>query len=272
MVTRKSGFTLIELLVVIAIIAILAAILFPVFAQAREKARAASCLSNQKQAGLAMLMYAQDYDEEIAPCWNQSQSGPFDGTNWFNYPLWHSWVSLIQPYVKNLQVFHCPSSAGGPAIWAGQFYNERNISLWPDLGLNYQYLSPTNNGDWYDRYGKPQAGINSVAETIMFVDSGELSNAGGGIISMVIDPPDGWTSPNTLGWGGWGTDGTLGPHGGTKPRHSLGANVTMVDGHVKHYATNAIAQGSNWDPTKTQEQVIITDYTKYLWDTDDHGH
>ena len=91
---RRSGFTLIELLVVIAIIAILAAILFPVFAQARDKARAATCLSNMKQIGTGMLMYLQDYDEI--------------------YPTIHSgaYFVLIQPYVKNREVWKCPSGSG----------------------------------------------------------------------------------------------------------------------------------------------------------------
>lgn len=88
---KKSGFTLIELLVVIAIIAILAAILFPVFAQAREKARAISCLSNLKQSGTAFYMYVQDYDET---CLKMGA-----GVDWW---------SLIYPYTKNLQVYYCP--------------------------------------------------------------------------------------------------------------------------------------------------------------------
>src|SRR5258707_9160721 len=112
MVSRKRAFTLIELLVVIAIIAILAAILFPVFAQAREKARAISCLSNEKNMGTAVLMYGQDYDETILPWWtSQEYSGqPFRE---------RSWVTRIQPYVKNGTVvagqqrpngiFACPS-------------------------------------------------------------------------------------------------------------------------------------------------------------------
>src|SRR5215216_1764267 len=93
---KRRGFTLIELLVVIAIIAILAAILFPVFAQAREKARAASCLSNCKQIGTALYMYAQDYDE-VLPTWNYALAGGF--ATW-DLPQYY-WDALLLPYVKS---------------------------------------------------------------------------------------------------------------------------------------------------------------------------
>ena len=95
---KQSGFTLIELLVVIAIIAILAAILFPVFAQAREKARQIACLSNMRQIGTGMMMYTQDYDESIVPSSN--------GTS-----VTASWPTMIYSYVKNAQVFVCPSAS-----------------------------------------------------------------------------------------------------------------------------------------------------------------
>ena len=102
--STRQGFTLIELLVVIAIIAILAAILFPVFAQARESARSTSCLSNTKQIGLGQLMYSQDYDETIIP-WEivDRNAVPID------QQIAGVWTTLIQPYIKNTQVLFCPS-------------------------------------------------------------------------------------------------------------------------------------------------------------------
>jgi prepilin-type N-terminal cleavage/methylation domain-containing protein/prepilin-type processing-associated H-X9-DG protein len=100
---NRSGFTLIELLVVIAIIAILAAILFPVFAQAREKARSASCQSNLKQMGVAVRMYVDDYDGMYIPTYSYPAT-------WNVCPHW-TWVDIVQPYVKNLGVFDCPSSS-----------------------------------------------------------------------------------------------------------------------------------------------------------------
>jgi prepilin-type N-terminal cleavage/methylation domain-containing protein/prepilin-type processing-associated H-X9-DG protein len=107
------GFTLIELLVVIAIIAILAAILFPVFARARENARRTSCASNLKQIGLGLIQYAQDYDEQMVYDWYAQNSGiskpkddPINGRA--HSPF--AWPSRIQPYVKNRQIFRCPSA------------------------------------------------------------------------------------------------------------------------------------------------------------------
>src|SRR5688572_12801376 len=110
--TRKTalrGFTLIELLVVIAIIAILAAILFPVFARARENARRASCQSNLKQVGLGLLQYSQDYDERFPILYYNVMPVPNEG-----------WASFIQPYMKSSQVFQCASEplrgSGDPTL------------------------------------------------------------------------------------------------------------------------------------------------------------
>ncbi len=98
----KNAFTLIELLVVIAIIAILAAILFPVFAQAREKARQTSCLSNMKQQGLGVMMYVQDYDETFPQAYYYNNDN--NSTNGYTH-----WTGLVAPYVKNLGIYVCPS-------------------------------------------------------------------------------------------------------------------------------------------------------------------
>ncbi len=123
---RRLGFTLIELLVVIAIIAILAAILFPVFGRARENARRASCQSNMKQMGLALTQYAQDYSERIpAACMTADNVGGNDactpGTS-------ATWMGLVQPYLKSTQIFECPSAdfegaeyiPAAAAGWSGQ--------------------------------------------------------------------------------------------------------------------------------------------------------
>jgi len=114
----RKGFTLIELLVVIAIIAILAAILFPVFARARENARRTSCLSNLKQLGLGVQMYSQDYDEHVPPAYQYN--GPTTDDL-------YSWMALIMPYVKSSQVCVCPS-------WSNaEVYGEANADRKPPI-------------------------------------------------------------------------------------------------------------------------------------------
>ena len=114
---RRSGFTLIELLVVVAIIALLAAILFPVFGRARENARRSSCQSNLKQQGLGIMQYAQDYDEVMVPAWLEGDCDA--GYGWVNTGSTRNcnltnpnlkWMDLIQPYVKSEQIFNCPSA------------------------------------------------------------------------------------------------------------------------------------------------------------------
>jgi prepilin-type N-terminal cleavage/methylation domain-containing protein/prepilin-type processing-associated H-X9-DG protein len=126
---KRNGFTLIELLVVIAIIAILAAILFPVFAKAREKARQASCLSNIKQLGLAFMQYSQDYDEVLpAYAWAGTESVTWPGGS---VSVSNPWFLRIYPYTKNIQVFNCPSAT---VKWGGEVNTGIQTGMNADLG------------------------------------------------------------------------------------------------------------------------------------------
>jgi prepilin-type N-terminal cleavage/methylation domain-containing protein len=126
----QRAFTLIELLVVIAIIAILAAILFPVFAQARESARKTSCLSNTKQLGLSIMMYVQDYDETYPMnSYDGMAIGTADNdTGSPNYISVDTWMWAILPYIKNRQIFVCPSDPDPKSIWTGYDADPANIN------------------------------------------------------------------------------------------------------------------------------------------------
>src|SRR5205807_2025623 len=105
------AFTLIELLVVVAVIVTLAGILFPVFAQVREKARQTSCLSNCRQIGMAMSLYLQEYDEVLLPVWTLGESAPRPNPlgGYTTQTVWLPWTDLLQPYLHNRSVFSCPS-------------------------------------------------------------------------------------------------------------------------------------------------------------------
>src|SRR5690348_12977526 len=139
---RKAGFTLIELLVVIAIIAILAAILFPVFAQAREAARKTSCLSNIKQITMGALMYLQDYDEVLnAPALRRCSVPATQYSNLWWGANWMTWPELIMPYIKNSDLFSCPDRRDQP--WWGYTINVNSS--------NDDYPGPpTPPGSWFD--------------------------------------------------------------------------------------------------------------------------
>ncbi len=120
----RRAFTLIELLVVIAIIAIPAAILFPVFARAREKARQASCQSNLKQIGLAFAMYVSDFDQKYPKAWWLACTGV--GPNWRD---------VISPYIKNNQLFQCPSNEAGVGDCNGRGFLRPSTGTWPRPAL-----------------------------------------------------------------------------------------------------------------------------------------
>jgi prepilin-type N-terminal cleavage/methylation domain-containing protein len=146
---RRAAFTLIELLVVIAIIAILAAILFPVFAQAREQARKSSCLSNMKQISLGILGYVQDYDEAF----------PLNRYDWPTVP--YTWREAVQPYIKNLHVFRDPSNPEAMRVFTPGREPGVDTSCWgsPQVPKSYAY-----NGGFFNRDGSPGSPARHLAE------------------------------------------------------------------------------------------------------------
>lgn len=137
--SQRKGFTLIELLVVIAIIAILAAILFPVFSQAREKARQASCLSNVRQLGTGAIMYAQDYDEVLPRNAYADPPRVPEGAHFTNCST-PRWMDVMQPYIKNLQIFNCPSDPFSQI--SGRLWDGTPHTLMDNRRYVYQPYSP----------------------------------------------------------------------------------------------------------------------------------
>jgi prepilin-type N-terminal cleavage/methylation domain-containing protein/prepilin-type processing-associated H-X9-DG protein len=208
--TRK-GFTLIELLVVIAIIAILAAILFPVFARAREKARQTSCLSNAKQIGLATMMYTGDYDERmVIMSMDAGTPGRIYGTR--RYPQ-----ELLVPYMKNDQIWRCPSDA---SPWGHGGGGAARPLLYVSYGINVNYHEGSGLDDpWYmaGLLGDPISAIQSPAEKVAWCDSQAPVSSGIGANS--------WTGDSK----GFGDDVARAGYN----RHNEGINVAYCDGHAK---------------------------------------
>ena len=219
---KQRAFTLIELLVVIAIIAILAAILFPVFAQAREKARAISCLSNLKQAGLGYAMYTQDYDE-TTPC----QVTPVtqrDANNYFTVSGGY-WYITIQPYVKNWNMFLCPdrsdstTSKSNPAglntgaktgRQMGYGYNDGWVS---DTGYGLVQTQAQDANGKTMRAGRSIAAIVTPADCVAFGDTYDTPGYSIAMDNILSTLPDG-TSTKSI-------------------RHQTNLNYCFVDGHAK---------------------------------------
>jgi prepilin-type N-terminal cleavage/methylation domain-containing protein/prepilin-type processing-associated H-X9-DG protein len=235
---RREGFTLIELLVVIAIIAILAAILFPVFAQAREKARAASCLSNNKQIALAFSMYKQDYDETYPPATSTDAAGNV---------LW--WENSVTPYIKGGNVggiLTCPSAASRAYAYS----------------MNYSMS------------GASDASASRPADTILSADANQAPNLAS---KVKTDPayglqeaapyflytfPSGgekyWTTapnfksvkgdPNaTIVPANEHNDDSNAGSGEARYRHNTGINGAFADGHTK-YLRQGQSKLWQWDP------------------------
>jgi len=209
----NRGFTLIELLVVIAIIALLAAILFPVFARARENARKSSCMSNLKQVGLGWMQYAQDYDEQVIPYTTTGGSFPTGAPGWTAF----AWNRSIQPYLKSIQVIRCPSEARNPDTSYG--YNMT-------VGNNGRSLAdiplPAQTPTFADVVGHtpttPQQAL------VFLIPSGTPGNRH--MSRKLVNPAD--LTQGYTDFGGTSTAGRI-----HAKRHLDGANYLFADGHVK---------------------------------------
>lgn len=219
----KFGFTLIELLVVIAIIAILAAILFPVFGRARENARRTSCLSNMKQTGVAFLQYTQDNDERY----------PLDALGVIStYPATpHGWADAIQPYLKSTQMFQCPSDKLGP-------------DSDPRADGEYTAFHEANDGktsytDYAYNQGLARAkggcalGSGCSIGNMLGANLSQLENASYTLVLVECTPGNSRSSQR-----GGGTSGLANSTSIQWTRHLQGTNFSFADGHAKWYKGN----------------------------------
>ena len=207
----RKAFTLIELLVVIAIIAILAAILFPVFAQAKEAAKKTACLSNNKQIGTSLYLYVSDSDDTL-PMANYPAPPAYMGPPWTQFQF-HAglgvgelcWADLVQPYSKNLQMFKCPDdesiakNAGVPILGAKLSY-----------ALNYYFYRQPGGVSNFSLTGGSMTSITAPANKIFIAETGADSN---GLIREIVRP-----------------DREAGMH-----RHMKGGNYIFADTHAKYH-------------------------------------
>ncbi len=224
----RRGFTLIELLVVIAIIAILAAILFPVFGRARENARRTSCLSNMKQLGLGTLQYAQDYDERYP--------GYRVGAGSSTYI---SWPDAIYPYVKSEQIFRCPSATGGQHVY--RYPRPSGSDTWGSYACNAMTNNTTTSMCNTDNNTIPPAVSQVVtpATTLWLVEraiEGASGNADqrGRVNSSLSRAVVADTKPPRALNTDAGTGGANSVNGaGIEARHLETCVVTYADGHSK---------------------------------------
>ncbi len=284
--TRRA-FTLIELLVVIAIIAILAAILFPVFAQAKLAAKKTSSLSNVKQVTLAAIMYQGDFDDNMV----LFLGGHYGDTSCPVAPrcadnlATHTptWVELTQPYIKSLAMMVDPGVgdgfgvySSGPNAW---FYNQNRL---PEYGYNYLFLSPFWQCD--TALSRSSTSAAKPAETVMFTtsrsfevhkDRGFFGSNAPGASQIIVPAPnacifyDGITLGST-DWSNFPLSHQTSTVRGYQPYG--GAPVGWLDGHAKFMSDSALAAGTDYGTATANEGptygAVITDMNKYLWSLD----
>jgi prepilin-type N-terminal cleavage/methylation domain-containing protein/prepilin-type processing-associated H-X9-DG protein len=238
----RRAFTLIELLVVIAIIAILAAILFPVFARARENARRASCLSNMKQIGLGIMQYTQDFDEHLPTRYNYYfDAGGYTLPNGQPGTTVILWYMEIYPYVKNYQVYQCPSDSlhtytGG---YTGSLSYGVNFTPSAFCSSNCGVAMFPGNAAGGTAPGASLAAIDDVSGTIMITDSKYYLVEHDHVLtsSEATDSTIGACSPGSpYNWSGC-----------VAARHLDTVNTLFADGHVKSMKWQTILGGSTVD-------------------------
>jgi len=245
---KSKGFTLIELLVVIAIIAILAAILFPVFAQAREKARAAACLSNLKQLGLGYAQYEQDYDETVP-----SGTNPCGGGN--------GWAGQIYPYVQSLGVFLCPDDTGpGDVISYAVNANmvgytaaitpiPATISIMTSPSMTVQLLEVVNCSGFIINVNDVQHSPCALGISIVSSNTLNGGNSGNGATTATSLKyatgvlANAYPVGDALDANPADITGTNSYFTSSDGRHQTGANFLMADNHAKWLKPNAVGGG-----------------------------
>lgn len=286
---RNRAFTLIELLVVIAIIAILAAILFPVFAQAKAAAKATASISNLKQMGTSAALYLSDSDDRffVSAAWNTGSDPVCFGGG----ACMSTWVWLLQPYMKNVDMLIDPLGAPlqTPTGWPKSII----ASLNPTYGYNYNALAPYL-GTVTGSQPISATSMNNPANLVMFATKYSTtewtySTAGltalgfsfaaktdnGPDLATTFDVPDCYTIPS---WciDNWGANGWWASHlknsvpagsltGGVSVRASENGIVCFTDTHAKKLKSGNMAAGTNWNTTRNSSALVVTDKSLYMW-------